>query len=191
MTNIEANIVVDAKGLSCPMPIVKTKKTITHMKPGEVLEVQATDRGSKADIQAWSQRGGHQYLGTIEDGKVLKHFIRKAPNDEILEKKHPHVIQNHELEKKLSNTEPIIILDVREDAEYAFNHIPGAISIPLGNLEERLFELQKNAEIYVICRTGNRSDLAAQILTEKDFLKVYNVVPGMSEWSGETVGMSK
>ena len=52
MTKLEGDIVVDAKGLSCPMPIVKTKKTITDMKPGEILEVQATDRGSKADIKA-------------------------------------------------------------------------------------------------------------------------------------------
>lgn len=191
MTNIEADVIVDAKGLSCPMPIVKTKKTITDMKPGEVLEVQATDRGSKADIKAWSQRGGHHYLGTIEEGEVLKHFIRKAPNDERLEKKHPHVIQNHELKKKLNKNDSLIILDVREAAEYTFNHIPGAISIPLGDIEERLYELPKNTEIYVICRTGNRSDLAAQYLTEKNFLKVYNVVPGMSEWKGKTVGMVK
>lgn len=191
MTNIKADIAVDAKGLSCPMPIVKTKKTLTHMNPGEVLEVQATDRGSKADIKAWAQRGGHHYLGTIEEGNVLKHFIRKAPNEERLEKKHPHIVQNHELEKKLNDNEPIIIIDVREAAEYAFNHIPGAISIPLGKIEEQLFELQKDSEIYVICRTGNRSDLAAQILTEKNFLNVYNVVPGMSEWIGETLGITK
>ena len=55
-----------------------------------------------------------------------------------------------------------LILDVREAAEYAFGHIPGAKSIPMGELESRLEELNKEQEIYVICRTGKRSDLAAK-----------------------------
>jgi rhodanese-related sulfurtransferase len=56
----------------------------------------------------------------------------------------------------------------------------------LGELEERLGELNKEEEVFVVCRTGNRSDLAAQKLAESGFTKVINVVPGMSQWSGET-----
>ena len=55
----------------------------------------------------------------------------------------------------------------------------------MGELEKRIDELNKEAEIFVVCRTGNRSDLAAQKLTEKGFTKVINVVPGMSQWIGE------
>ncbi|MBY6278267.1 MAG: hypothetical protein CWE10_19280, partial [Symbiobacterium thermophilum] len=44
--------------------------------------------------------------------------------------------------------------------------------------------LPKNKTIYVVCRTGTRSDLAAQKLTEKGFTNVWNVVPGMSKWEG-------
>ena len=162
-------LLLDAKGLACPMPIVKTKKAMNELEAGQVLEVQATDKGSKADIKAWAKSTGHQYLGTIEEGDVLKHYLRKSSSDETIERKHPNVANNEELEKKLEANENIVVLDVREAAEYAFNHIPNAISIPLGELEDRLDELNKEDEIFVVCRTGNRSDFAAQKLAEKGF----------------------
>ncbi|WP_423802361.1 sulfurtransferase TusA family protein [Neobacillus sp. SAB-20_R2A] len=192
MTNMKANVVLDAKGLACPMPIVKTKKAMNNLEAGQVIEVLATDKGSKADMKAWAESTGHQYLGTIEEGGVLKHYLRKSSNDETIEKKHPNVINNEDLEKKLgSANDNIILLDVRESAEYAFNHIPQAISIPLDELDERLSELNKEDEIYVICRTGSRSDFAAQKLAEQGFKKVRNVLPGMSKWTGNTIGLNK
>ena len=185
MTTIKTDFVLDAKGLACPMPIVKTKKAITGLEAGQVLEVLATDKGSKADIKAWSESTGHQYIGTMEDGDVLKHYIRKASADE--EKtvnSYPNIVSNEDLERKL-NTD-ISVLDVRETAEFAFGHIPNAKSIPLGELENRLSEINVNNEIYVVCRTGNRSDLAASKLADRGFGSVYNVVPGMSGWNGST-----
>lgn len=182
---IKTDQTVDAKGLACPMPIVRTKKVINELLPGQVLEVQATDKGSTADLKAWANSTGNQYLGTIEDGGVLKHYLRKATSEEKPETIHPHVIQNEELEKKLAS-EKLTILDVREAAEFAFNHIPGAVSIPLGELENRLAELNTEDEIYVICRTGSRSDFAAQKLAQNGFTKVWNVVPGICQWTGPT-----
>lgn len=190
MESLKTNHMLDAKGLACPMPIVKTKKAINHLEGGQVLEVQATDKGSKADLKAWAESTGHQYLGTIEVGEVLKHYIRKASGEEAIEKNHSAVVSNEELETTIASGKEILVLDVREAAEYAFNHIPGAISIPLGELEERVNELKKDQEIYVVCRTGSRSDLASQKLTEKGFTNVINVVPGMSKWSGETTGVT-
>ncbi|HYK72196.1 MAG TPA: sulfurtransferase TusA family protein [Pseudoneobacillus sp.] len=187
MESLKTDLVLDAKGLACPMPIVKTKKAITGLEPGQVLEVQATDIGSKADIKAWAESTGNQYLGTIVEGNVLKHYLRKSSGEEKTERKHPNVTSNDELQKKLDANDNIVVLDVRESAEFAFNHIPNAISIPMGDIENRLSELNKDAEIYVVCRTGNRSDFAAQKLAENGFAKVYNVVPGMSDWSGKTV----
>ncbi|WP_066304906.1 sulfurtransferase TusA family protein [Bacillus sp. FJAT-29814] len=189
MENIKANVILDAKGLACPMPIVKTKKAMKDLEAGLVLEVQATDKGSKADMKAWAESTGHQYLGTLEEGQVLKHYLRKSSQNETLEKKHPHVITNDELEAKLEANEKVVVLDVREAAEYAFNHIPNAICIPLGELENRMEELNNEDKIFVVCRTGNRSDMAAQKLVEKGFANVVNVVPGMSEWSGKTTGI--
>jgi rhodanese-related sulfurtransferase/TusA-related sulfurtransferase len=190
MENIKANVILDAKGLACPMPIVKTKKAMNALEAGQVLEVQATDKGSKADINAWAQSSGHHYLGTVEDGDVLKHYLRKASGDETVERKHPHVVTNEDLAKKLQDNANIIVLDVRETAEYVFHHIPNAISIPLGELESRLAELNKEDEIFVVCRTGSRSDFAAQQLTANGFTKVLNVVPGMSQWFGEIVSIN-
>lgn len=177
---IQANKQLDAKGIACPMPVVKTKKTISDLEEGQVLEVQATDRGSTADLTAWASTVGHQYLGTVEEGGVLYHYIRKGSNEPEVEKAYEHTISLEEL--GLRNG---LILDVREAAEYAFGHIEDAKSIPMGELELRLEELDKNEEIYVICRSGNRSDLAAQLLANNGFTKVYNVPQGMNEWNGK------
>lgn len=176
---------IDCKGLSCPMPIVKTKKAMEEIGPGQVLEVVATDPGSVSDVKSWAERTGHQFIGTSSEAGVFKHYIRKADPDEVKpEKKYSHVISNEELQRKLADRP--FILDVREPMEYAFGHIPGAKLVPFGKLEEAIGELEnaRDREIHVVCRTGNRSDVACQILSEKGFKNVKNVVPGMSEWNG-------
>jgi rhodanese-related sulfurtransferase/TusA-related sulfurtransferase len=184
MSTIKVDQVLDCKGLACPMPIVKTKKMMEQLEAGQVLEMQATDRGSLADIQGWASRTGHSYLGTTEEGDVLKHYLRKADPEEVKEEtKYPHVVQNDELQSKLGSG--VTVVDVREPAEYIFGHIPGAVNIPLGDLEQKVSELNKEDEIYVICRTGNRSDMACQTLAEQGFSNVKNVVPGMSQWQGD------
>lgn len=185
MSEIKADVILDCKGLACPMPIVKTRKAVKELDPGKVIEIEATDKGSKADLKAWAEGSGHQYLGTVEKDGVLKHYVRKSSgNNGDEEKKYSKVINNAELLSKINNDENIKVLDVREQAEYIFSHIPGAISIPMGELEERLSELNKDDEIYVICRTGNRSDMAAQKLDNNGFKNVVNVIPGMSQWDG-------
>ncbi|BAQ09649.1 SirA-like domain-containing protein [Bacillus sp. OxB-1] len=181
---IQSHVILDAKGLACPMPIVKTRKAVKEMEPGEVIEVQATDKGSTADLKAWADSSGHHYLGTIEKDGHLKHYVRKSAGEEIAETRHPHIVSNEELQAILEDHAGDIVLDVRESAEYAFSHIPGALSIPLGELEDQMAALPKGAPIYIVCRTGNRSDLAAQQLTEAGFTDVKNVVPGMSAWNG-------
>ncbi|WP_457824391.1 rhodanese-like domain-containing protein, partial [Staphylococcus aureus] len=85
------------------------------------------------------------------------HYIRKSGDDHESEKKFEQTITNEEVIDRAANGG--IILDVREQAEYAFGHIEGSKSIPMGELEDRLDELDKDQEIYVICRTGTRSDL--------------------------------
>lgn len=180
---IKTDVQLDAKGLACPMPIVKTKKAMTNLQDGQILEVQATDKGSVADLKAWAESVGHQYIGTINEQDVLLHYIRKNSDDEVEEKIFEQTISNDELVDRASDGG--IILDVREVAEYAFGHIEGAKSIPIGDLEERISELEKDQAIYVICRTGKRSDLAAQKLANNGFTRVYNVLPGMATWNGE------
>lgn len=184
---IESNRILECEGLACPMPVVKTKKTIEEMQPGEVLEVRATDKGSVADLQSWSKRTGHQYIGITEENGIFRHFIRKSAANEVKpEVKFPHTMSNEELDQKLSAGEDIHVLDVREPAEYVFSRIPGAISVPLGKIEEKLGQLDPNKQYAVICRTGSRSDMACQILADKGFTNLKNIVPGMSEWQGST-----
>ncbi|XJZ28897.1 sulfurtransferase TusA family protein [Bacillota bacterium Lsc_1132] len=69
---------VDAKGLACPMPIVKTKKAIDTLESGQVLEIHATDKGAKKDLAAWANSTGHELLNTEEENDVLKFWIKKA-----------------------------------------------------------------------------------------------------------------
>ena len=76
--NMNSNLQLDAKGLSCPMPIVKTKKAMDTLASGEILEVHVTDKGSLADIPAWAKAGGHTILDQSEDAGVLIFFIQKA-----------------------------------------------------------------------------------------------------------------
>jgi len=179
---IKSDVQLDAKGLACPMPIVKTKKAMNDLTEGQILEVQATDKGSTADLKAWSESVGHQYIGTRVEDNVLLHYIRKSNDDNSYEKQFEQTITNEEVINRVANSG--IILDVREEAEYAFGHIEGSKSIPMGDLEDRLDELNHDEEIYVICRTGTRSDFAAQILFKKGFTNVYNVIPGIGSWSG-------
>ncbi|SDQ95505.1 TusA-related sulfurtransferase [Virgibacillus subterraneus] len=69
---------LDAKGMACPMPIVKTKKAIKDINTGEVLEVHATDKGAKSDLTAWAKSGGHELLKDTEEDDVLKFWIKKG-----------------------------------------------------------------------------------------------------------------
>ncbi|AJI20789.1 sulfurtransferase TusA family protein [Priestia megaterium] len=74
---MESTKVLDAKGLACPMPIVKTKKAMNELEAGQVLEIHATDKGAKNDLAAWAQSGGHELLQT-EEGDVFKFWIKKG-----------------------------------------------------------------------------------------------------------------
>lgn len=73
------------------------------------------------------------------------------------------------------------VLDVREDYEWEAGHIDGAVHIPLGQLPERLQELDPDEDLYVICRTGGRSHRAAAWLVGHGYSAV-NVSGGMDAW---------
>ncbi|WP_174613496.1 sulfurtransferase TusA family protein [Virgibacillus ihumii] len=75
---MEAVRVLDAKGIACPMPVVKTKKAMDEINSGEILEVHATDKGAKSDLAAWTKSGGHELVDQTEEGDILKFWIKKA-----------------------------------------------------------------------------------------------------------------
>jgi tRNA 2-thiouridine synthesizing protein A len=70
--------VLDAKGLACPMPIVRTKKAMTELESGQILEIHATDKGAKKDLAAWAKSGGHELVSDTEEDGVLKFWIKKS-----------------------------------------------------------------------------------------------------------------
>jgi TusA-related sulfurtransferase len=75
---MNADKVLDAKRLACPMPIVKTRKAMNDLQTGQVLEIHVTDKGAKADLAAWSRSGGHELVETAEENDILKFWIRKG-----------------------------------------------------------------------------------------------------------------
>lgn len=76
--DVKPDLTLDAKGLSCPMPLLKTKQFITKIKPGEVLEVLGTDPGSKNDLPGWCERSGHEFLGAEDGAGFFKFYIRRG-----------------------------------------------------------------------------------------------------------------
>ncbi len=69
---------LDARGLSCPLPILKTKKALSGMASGQVLKVVATDRGSVKDMEAFSKQTGNALLSTAEQNGEYVFYIRKT-----------------------------------------------------------------------------------------------------------------
>ncbi len=75
---IKADEVLDCRGLSCPMPILKTKKTMEKMKSGQILELLSSDPGTKNDLPSFVKRGGHEYMGMKEDEGFLRFYLKKG-----------------------------------------------------------------------------------------------------------------
>ena len=74
---VQANRTLDAKGLSCPLPIVRTAQNIKDMASGELLEVLATDPGSVKDFEAWSKATGNPIVEQSAEGGVFRFLLRK------------------------------------------------------------------------------------------------------------------
>jgi len=69
--------IVDAKGLLCPLPILKAKKALSAMQPGDVLEVVTTDRHAARDFQAFCKQTGNPLLLQKQEGDVIHHFLQR------------------------------------------------------------------------------------------------------------------
>lgn len=74
------------------------------------------------------------------------------------------------------------LLDVREDWEYADGHIPGALHIPLSDLDERRADIPADKPVVVVCEHGIRSLMAAEYLADTSFSDVYSLLGGTSAW---------
>ena len=68
---------LDARGLSCPLPILRAKKALSDMQSGQILKIVCTDRGSIRDFQAFAQQTGNALLRQITQGVEYVHFLRR------------------------------------------------------------------------------------------------------------------
>lgn len=73
-----ANAVLDAKNLSCPIPLLRAKKEITKLSANEILQIDATDPGFRIDLPGWCHRSKHEYLGEQQQSKHISFFIKKG-----------------------------------------------------------------------------------------------------------------
>lgn len=94
-------------------------------------------------------------------------------------------ISVHELKRRLAQTDPITVLDVREPFEHEIAHIEGSKLIPLGQLTTRLSELEPGAEIIAHCKSGVRSAKAVQLLQDAGFKQAFNLEGGIDAWANE------
>jgi len=68
---------LDVKGLNCPLPILRTKKTLSEMTSGQVLHVLATDPGAVKDFQAFARQTGNQLLANAEADQVFEFYFKR------------------------------------------------------------------------------------------------------------------
>lgn len=76
-----ADTELDARGLNCPLPILKTKLALKRMQTGQIIHVTATDPMSKVDFTAYCERTGHELLKMTEDDGVFEFFIRRIDKE--------------------------------------------------------------------------------------------------------------
>lgn len=69
---------LDAKGLKCPMPVMKLRTAMNEMEPGQVIKVETTDRGSVPDFAAWAKRTGNTILSQSEESGVFSFLVKKG-----------------------------------------------------------------------------------------------------------------
>lgn len=78
MSDLKVVQTLDTSGMSCPMPVVKTKKAINGLEIGEILEMISTDPGSIPDMEAWARQTGHELMESHDEGEKFRFLIKKT-----------------------------------------------------------------------------------------------------------------
>ena len=68
---------LDARGLNCPLPILRAKKSLAEMTPGQTLRILSTDPGSVKDFQAFAKQTGNELLSSAEKNKEFEFFLKR------------------------------------------------------------------------------------------------------------------
>ena len=72
---------LDTKGLRCPLPVLKAKKAIKSLEPGDLICILSNDPASKRDFPAYCKNAGHQLIELNEEGEVFSFVIRKGGSE--------------------------------------------------------------------------------------------------------------
>ncbi len=93
----------------------------------------------------------------------------------------------------MMNHDDAMVLDVREANEYSDGRIKGSKHIPLGNLKQRLEEIKdyKDQKVIVVCRSGNRSGQASEVLCKSEYSQVFNLKGGVLAWQSDNLPLVK
>ncbi len=151
-----------------------TKVSRVAPEGAEIIVVAASD-GDERDAAELLSAVGLRVRGFLAGGMTAWR-TEERPVRKI------ELIDPDELAARVEGPEPPLVLDVRNDAEYAGEHIPGSLHIPYGDLAGRFDELPRDRPIAAICRGGKRSGLAASILQREGFGDVVHVGQGVGAW---------
>ncbi|HEX5609049.1 MAG TPA: rhodanese-like domain-containing protein [Solirubrobacterales bacterium] len=150
-----------------------TKVSRVAPEGAEIIVVAASDVVERAAAELLAAVG-MRVRGFLEGGMTAWRTEERAVS-------RIELIDPEELARRVAGAEAPLVLDVRNRAEYAGEHIPGSLHIPYGELAERFDELPRERPIATICRGGKRSGLAASILQREGF-EVIHVGQGVGVW---------
>jgi rhodanese-related sulfurtransferase len=149
-----------------------------------VLYCRSGNRSAQAG--AWLRAQGWDNLGNLSGGIMAWYqhglTVDTAPVDAVYAATIYQALTPDEAADWLGRG--ALAVDVREPHEYALGHVPEAINLPLGSIASRLADLPRDRELVLVCNSGNRSSLAAQLLLREgyDAAKVANLEGGTSAW---------
>ena len=198
----EDYIMVDACGLSCPGPLNSLIKGLETLPENKKLKVYATDPGFKSSVEAYSKlneavnllhlgKEKGMLVATLEKAQPFEVItpIKKKTRKELRPPDAPPVsdITADELFERIgTEDEPPLMIDVRTPQEYQSpaGHLKNTKLIPLGELLNNpdVIKDYREEEIIVICHSGSRSMMAAQILAQSGFKDIRNLTGGMMMW---------
>lgn len=78
LKNLQADKVIDARGMACPGPLLEAKKSMADVPVEGIMEVLSSDEGTNNDIPVWSKKMKYEHLGTLEDAGYWRLFIKKT-----------------------------------------------------------------------------------------------------------------
>jgi len=198
---------IDCSGMICPGPLNAMIKSLETLPEGKELKIYATDPGFKSSVEAYVKlneaielihlgKEEGKIVAKLRKGKIKVEEIampvkpKKKTRKELRASNAPPVseISSDELYERLDSEDaPSLLIDVRTPQEYSspHGHIKGSKLLPLGELMYNMDALEnyKNEEIVVICHSGSRSMMAAQLLAQAGYKDLRNLTGGMMMWN--------